>query len=559
MKIFPDLLFLITSSCFYCALLQGQISVNQAERIDQLFSKYDNSNSPGCVVGVIEDGQVTYTKGFGMANIEKGIPFTPNTEFCIGSVTKQFTATCIGLLVQEGKVRLDEDIRTYLPELSNYDQGITIRHLLHHTSGIWDYTTLSNLKGKIYKRFTTYQETLPLLQKLSTLNFSPNTQHLYSNSGFLLLQEIVRRVSSQSLQEFANENIFEPLKMNNTFYNADFERISSTNTIGYRKDGKGNIKPNVEQIGGVSNELIQTNLYDLFLWDQNFYHHKVGGEALNKMLQTTGVLENGDTINYAFGLEIGKYLGIKYVTHGGSNLGFDSDIIRFPDHKKSIIILSNSPFFNVNPMMYSIVDIVLEKQIKEAPKTESVPTVHLPKAVLKKYCGPYWNTKINQPRYVYLRNDTIRYNRPDRYESPLVPIGNHTFRMLNSSNKQTASTVRFVLKKDGKNELYFRTKDGSESFSYSFEKASSSKKYLKQFEGFFYSEEIEYSFEVKFLDRTLYLITSTNGRYKLNPIKADYFVDRIGRGITFIKNENQDIKGFSMSFSRVKGMFFQKM
>ena len=382
--VFISYLFLL--SIFYTPILQGQISDTQEKRIDQLFSAYDTSNTPGCVVGVIENGQFSYAKGFGMANIKEQLPFTPDTEFCIGSMTKQFTATCIGLLVQDKKVKLDEDIRTYLPEFSNYNQGITVRHLLHHTSGIRDYTALKGIEGKTYKRFTTYQETMPLLKKQKALNFPPNTKHLYSNSGFLLLQEIVRRVSGQSLQAFAKEKIFDPLKMKHSFFNADFKRLASKNANGYRTDNEGNFEPIVEQKGGVSNELIQTTLNELLLWDQNFYHHKVGGQPLNEMLHTPAILENGDTINYCLGLVLGNYSGIKSVNHGGGNLGYGSEIIRFPAQKKSIIVLTNSPFMNVYSMVFKIADIVLEDELKDTPKPKikQVPTIQLPQSALKK-------------------------------------------------------------------------------------------------------------------------------------------------------------------------------
>lgn len=551
--------YFLTSYSIYLPPIQGQISAVQASEIDQLFSKYNNSNSPGCIVGVIENGQFVYTKGYGMANIEKQIPFTPDTEFCIGSITKQFTAACIGLLVQDGKVDLEEDIRTYLPELSNYNQGIKVKHLLHHTSGIWDYTTLSSLKGTTYKRFTTYQETLPLLQRVSTLNFPPNTQHLYSNSGYLFLQEIVRRISGQSLQAFAKENIFGPLQMSNTFYNTDFERMSSKNTIGYQKDRAGNISAMVEQLGGVSNELIQTSLQDLLLWDQNFYHHRVGGEALNSMLQTKGILENGDTLNYAAGLVLGKYSGIPYVTHGGGNLGFGSEITRFPDLKKSIILFTNAPTINKSAMVFKIADIVLDKEIQKTPrkKTVPVPTIELSKTALKKYCAAYWNTKIDQPRYVYFKNGTIRYNRPDWYESPLVPIGNHTFRMLNSSNEQTTTTARFVLLENGKKELYISVGNGGESFAYAFERAKPKRKYLNRYNGIFFSKAIDFSFEVKFMNKKLYLITDEKMRYQLHPVKTDYFACLDG-GVTFSRDETNNITGFTIDLTRVKGLYFNK-
>lgn len=552
------LFIVLYSFCFSPVI--SQISVDQAKKIDQLFSEYNDPSSPGCVVGVIDKGQFVYAKGFGMANIKQGIAFTPNTEFCIGSITKQFTATCIGLLALEGKIDLDEDIRTYLPELSNYDHGITVRHLLHHTSGIRDYSGLMSILGKKYKSFITYEETLPLLQKQKVLNFLPNTKRIYSNSGYLLAQEMVRRVSGQSLQSFAEEHIFASLGMRQTFYNSDFARITSDKTTSYTKDREGNFIPIIEQSAGVSNELIQTTLRDLLAWDQNFYHYKVGSEALSKMLQSPAILENGDTVNYGFGLELGNYLGVKFVTHGGSNLGYVSEFVRFPEQRKSIIVFSNGPFFNVYSMVFRIADIVLKDQLTEIrPETVPVPTIKLSNDSLKKYCGPYWNTQIDEPRYVYLKNDTIRYNRPDWYESPLVPIGNHSFKMLNSRDEQTASTVRFVLNESGKNELYLGTKNGAESLSYIFEEAKYRKKELSQFEGKYYSEEIDFTFEVTFMNKALNLITDTKKRYRLSPSKADYFKDRINRKIVFIRDEENNITGFTMDTTRVKKLFFQKV
>ena len=169
----------------------------------------------------------------------------------------------------------------------------------------------------------------------------------------------------------------------------------------------------------------------------------------------------------------------------------------------------------------------------------------------------YWNTKIDQPRFVYFKNGTIRYNRPDQYESPLVPVGNHTFRMLNSRNEQTTTTARFVLKENGKNELYVRVGDEPESFAYIFEQAKSNKKYLKQFEGFFFSKEMDFSFEAKFMNRTLYLITTEKLRYKLAPVKADYFAFLDG-DVTFTRDEGGNIERFIIYLPRVKGLVFQR-
>ena len=551
-------LLVLLFACWASNLL-AQFTTVHEQQIDVLLEPYLQPNSPGCAVGVIQYGKLVYSKGFGLANIELGTPITPDTEFCIGSMTKQFTAMCIGLLVQAGKINLDDDIRSYLPEFAHYDQGVTIRHLLHHTSGIRDYGTLLSITGATYKRFTTYDETMPLLSRQLSLNFPPNTKHLYSNSGFLLLQEIVRRISGQSLQEFANETIFVPLNMNHSFFNADFNRLTNSQTISYWQNGDGTMIPFKEQVGGVSNELIQTTLKDLVNWDQNFYHSKVGGKEWIKMLQKPGVLESGDTINYAFGLQVGDYKGMQYVTHGGGNLGFGSDMIRFPEHQTTIIVLSNSTIVNQRALMYTIADIVLSKSLVEPSSTyKPVSTVKLSKSELTQYCGPYWNTKIDEARFIYFRDDTIRYNRPDRYESPLVPIGNHEFKMLNRQNEQTASTVRFVLNNNAPNELFFRSADGSESYSYQFEEVKPTKNYLSQFEGTYTSNEIDFSFNVGYMDKKLYLITKEKLRNRLYPNMADHFIDQNNRKITFVRNSSDQITGFTMDLSRVKGLIFHK-
>ncbi|MBX2814682.1 MAG: beta-lactamase family protein [Saprospiraceae bacterium] len=549
----------LISCLFLSQSLLAQLSSQEVESIDQLFSKHDNSASPGCIVGVIKDGKLVYAQGFGMANLQEKISMGPETEFCIGSMTKQFTAACIGLLVQNGKVSLDEDIRTYLPELSNFDQRITVRHLLHHTSGIRDYSVLMNMSGKRYQRFTTYEETLPYLQKQSSLNFAPNTKHLYSNSGFLLLQEMVRRVSGQSLQSFADQHVFGPLGMDDTFYNADIDRITTTKTLSYRKD-RGEFIPIVDQSGGVSNELIQTTLIDLLAWDQNFYHGKVGGTSLLTMLQTPGILEHGDTINYAHGLELGSYKGIEFVTHGGGNLGFGSDMIRFPEHRTSIIVLSNSTSINQRSLMYRIADIVLESHLSQTPQSavEPVPTISLSNAQLKKYGGHYWNTLINQHRVVYFEDGVLRYNRPDRYESRLVPVAEHTFRMLNGRNQQTATVVRFVLKENDSKELYVRVGSGPESYSYSFEEVQPTPRYLRQFEGTFYNEDLDLTLDAIFMNKRLFLVTKQKMRFRLGPVKADYFAYLDG-GVTFIRDSDRILSGFVADVQRARGLHFRKV
>jgi CubicO group peptidase (beta-lactamase class C family) len=255
--------------------LAGHLSAQSSDtsaraRLDGVFAAYDRTDSPGCALGVYRDGQVAYTRGYGMANLELGAGITPQSVFDIGSTSKQFTATSILLLARQGKLSLDDDIRKYIPELPNYGKAITIRHILTHTSGLRDYLTLWNLAGVDDADLTTDDDALALIVRQRELNFAPGEQWLYSNSGFFLASIIVKRVSGQSLAQFAAEHIFKPLGMAHTRYNDDHMAIIPNRATGYaprRGGGFATDMSNFEQTGDGG---VQTSVEDLLRWDENF-------------------------------------------------------------------------------------------------------------------------------------------------------------------------------------------------------------------------------------------------------------------------------------------------
>jgi len=186
------------------------------QQVDALFARWRQPGTPGAVVEVIRDGKVLLSKGYGMADLERHAPLTPASRIAIGSNSKQFTAFCIHLLAQDGKLALDDDIHRYLPELPDYGTKITIRHLLHHTSGLRDYFELLFLTGTHGDDVITEDDALTVVERQHALNFAPGAEHLYSNTGYLLLGQIVARVSGKPLAEFARERIFAPLGMTHT-------------------------------------------------------------------------------------------------------------------------------------------------------------------------------------------------------------------------------------------------------------------------------------------------------------------------------------------------------
>ena len=305
------------------------LSATDSKAIDAVFADYDKPASPGCMLGVVSDGAFLYTRGYGRANIEHDVAITQETVFDLGSTSKQFLATAILLLVEDGKVSLDDDVRKYLPEVPDYGQPITIRHLLTHTSGLRDYITLMTLAGWQMEDVTSPAQALDLVSRQKGVDFRPGAEFAYSNTGFFLSSLIVERVAGKGLAAFAAERIFEPAGMHATRYMDDHAAVVPHRATGYEPAGAGFrvASSNWEQLGDGA---VQTTIADLLKWDANFYAPTVGGERLVKALQNEGRLAGGRPIGYGLGLFVGTYRGLPTVRHGGSWAGYRAELLRFP-------------------------------------------------------------------------------------------------------------------------------------------------------------------------------------------------------------------------------------
>jgi CubicO group peptidase (beta-lactamase class C family) len=313
-----------------------------AAQTDQVFAQWDKPDSPGCVCAVMREGEVVYSRAFGMANLELDVPLTPQSVFYIASVSKQFTAASIALLALGGKLSLDDDIRTYVPEMADFGVTITIRHLVYHTSGIRDHGGLARLSGRTSPDYYNNVRTLALLSRQRTLNFRPGEEYLYSNSGYVLLAEIVERVSGQSLREFAEENIFGPLGMANTEFDDDYRTIIKHRVASYRQGEQGGLQRYLKAHGyTVGPGGLLSTVEDLLRWNRNFDDMTVGGPHFIELMLTRGTLNDGDTIDYAFGLVHEEYNGLKTVRHGGGHQGFRTQLLRFPEQRFSVAVPCN--------------------------------------------------------------------------------------------------------------------------------------------------------------------------------------------------------------------------
>ena len=353
--------------------------------IDSIAKDLVTENSPGFVIGVIEKGEFTFLKAYGLADIENNIPVTTETLFDIGSVTKQFTAMCIALLANEGKLSLDDNIREYIPEMPDYGKPITINHLIHHTSGLRDFSNLMLLKGMDLHNAYSMKELLQLITRQKALNFEPGEKYLYCNTGYLLLAEILKRVTGKSLAEFARENIFQPLGMKNTVWISNKnDKLPKNRAVGYRRDGNNfkKIKDISKTSGGAGG--IQINAEDMRLWLNNYSEKKVGNDAVMNMINTRGVLNNGDTIAYSFGLVNSKYLGLTKISHDGGTGNFHAKVERYPDINLSMLFFTNCNYMDGDRLLRAVVETLTKDEIESANKEKAVQT-----SLLNSYAGLY--------------------------------------------------------------------------------------------------------------------------------------------------------------------------
>ncbi len=336
--------------------------------VDAVFARWNHPDTPGCALAIVRDGEIVYEKGYGVANFEYDVPITPNSVFRIGSTSKQITAACVLLLEFDGALSLDDDVRRYVPELPEYEHTITLRHLMHHTSGLKDYLGLMGEAGIRFDDSCSTEEALELLAE-AEVDFAPGEKHIYSNSGYLLLAVVAARVSGRSTRELARERIFEPLGMEDTHFHDDHREIVRNRAVGYgrsRKHGWYRLLTNVDTVGDGG---VFTTVRDFFLWDQNFYHRRVGGDALHEALHTRGVLNDGTKLDYACGLMLGRHRGLPIVQHGGGFVGYRAEMIRFPEQRFSVICFANVASFNPTARCFEVADICLRG---EYPRHERI-------------------------------------------------------------------------------------------------------------------------------------------------------------------------------------------
>lgn len=332
--------------------------------VDALFADDVAADGPGAAVGVYRRGELVFAKGYGLADLESRQPITPQTPFQVASVSKQFTAFAIALLAREDRVDLDADVRDYLPYVPDFGATITVRHLILHTSGLRNTMMLLQLGGQGVEGRATQQQIVNLVARQQALDFPPGTEYSYSNTGYVLLAEIVFAVTGQTLREFTTERIFAPLGMEQTFFVDDVTEIVPRRASSYTKrhdeDGQetGGWARALLNSDNVGDSGLSTTVEDLAAWAANLVAPVVGDAALVEQVCTSGALDDGTPIDYGFGLIRGVLDRRVTVSHTGRDAAFRSVFVHYPDHDLAVAVLANTEL-DVMGKARSIADLAL--------------------------------------------------------------------------------------------------------------------------------------------------------------------------------------------------------
>ena len=385
-------------------------------KVDQLFAEWNQSDTPGAALAVTRDGEIIYKQGYGTANLEYDIPITTGTIFDIASVSKQFAGFAIATLAHEGKLSLDDDIRTYLSDVPDFGIRITIRHLLHHTSGLRDWVQSLVIAGDMMDDVISFKHILKMARHQKTLNFEPGTEFLYSNTGYNLLAEIVEKVTGDSFREWTDTHIFKPLAMTNTHFHDDHEMILKHRAYSYQTVENDRFKHAVNNTTALGSSSLCSTVEDLAKWILNFDDVRIGGQTVIEQMHQRGVLNNGEQINYAFGLNIGEYRTLRTVGHSGSWRGFRSHLMRFPDQKFGVVILCNLDTFNPLSLAEKVAGLYLADALapveasvseKAAESAEDVKSEPLVPEQLTEFEGDYYTEELDTTYTIGVRGDGL--------------------------------------------------------------------------------------------------------------------------------------------------------
>ncbi len=510
--------------------------------IEKIFERYKPS-APGAQLAISRNGQLIYSKAWGIADMEHNVPLTTVSIAEAGSVSKQFTAAAILLLEQEGKLSLDDDVRKYIPELPDYGYVIKLQHMMHHTSGIRDWGSIAALSG--WPRSTkTYSndDALYILTKQRSLNNKPGDEFIYSNSNYNLFAIIVERVSGMSLAAYTKKKIFEPAGMTHTEWRDDFKKIVPNRAIAYAREGQYFTNMPNEYVYG--NGGLLTTAEDLVKWTNYYSAGKLGSPGLYQKQIAVNPFNNGVMNRYAGGLFISKYNDLDMISHDGATASYRCNLEYFPSLGLVIAWLSNSSEFDRNPV--SVTDGVRKLFIKPASTTVEAPqqgTFAVSAEKLNNYAGWYSNTRSGVGLKVFVKNDKLQATQLGL----LSPVSENVFNFMNN-RIEFSPKKGFLFINSAKDSIYFTAVDS----------ASLTPAKMNEYVGDYYSDEVQAGYSVIVKDGKLFVHQAPKNDFPMTPTYKDAFEVPPG-SLYFERDKKKNITGFKISISRARNVSFRKI
>jgi CubicO group peptidase (beta-lactamase class C family) len=541
------------------AITIGQI--NEQAAIDSIFAEWNKTDAPGCAVGIVENGELIFAKGYGIADLEHDIPITPGSVFYIGSVSKQFVTFCLLLLEEQGKIDLDDKIQEYLPDFPEYQSPLTIRHFIHHTSGVRDFFELLFLKGADYLDNLDVDVVYDLLKRQEELNFEPGELYMYSNSCYFMLAMIIEKASGESLRSFADKNIFQPLGMESTLFYDDNTDLIRNRVFSYEKsqdeNGFNNLIMRFDLVGSGG---VYSTIEDLFLWDQNFYHNTLGkgGQEIIQKMHKEGLLNNGESSGYAFALNNGTYSGLKTVSHAGSLAGYRAQLMRFPDQKFSVIILANRGDFNPTALSFRVADVFLQDQYVSEPEEESEKEAEAePREASKRFELQHMTGRYEIAPGVIaeisIKDDSLHVLQLwNQSEYNLSRSGNNIFVIPGAGN------IQFIFSElnDGHAQILTVFQNGNTTPAKRMPDTDLSGLNLSEYQGEYYSREIDATYHIFIEGDRLRMKIPNNPARDLDPVSMDEFSSERMQ-LKFNRSDNL-VASFEVNVGRVENLKFDK-
>lgn len=524
------------------------------EQIDEILTKaVPNESTPGLMVGLVKGGKLIYQGSRGSMNMAYRLPFNDSTVFGLASVTKQFTAACIGVLENQGKLSIEDDIRKHIPELAFYGDTIRIKHLLNHTSGIRNHNVLLDLKGFDFKhRGYTNQMIQKLMFMQAGVNNAPGERMLYSNTNYVLLALVIKRVSGLPIHKFSEKELFTPLGMTNTFYKSDAEAIILNQAAQHVKAGQSYKQPRSLNLcvgaGGIT-----SNIADLSKWVQLFLDPTHDFSYLKAFITALDTLNSGESMKHARGMFVVPYKGHNTYNHSGRDWGMRSQFICVPDLDLAVIVYSNSAHLNAVGISYQVLDLFVDKPEMKASAAPSF--IHTAKQ-LEAFCGTYQELNSDLRMNIFVENDTLKVvSSLGSMATPLASKSKASFTRFDNQSvsyafKQSEGSTTDLQVDFSGAIFYFKPVALEENLNQN----------LSDFVGQFYSQELAVNYALQMEGDQLILSYPNLPRLILKEIQTDVLGTNRRTKYSFHRNIQGDIISFSVAAEgTVKNILFERL